>query len=154
MDRTDLFEQFHALRRSLVLIFAELPEEDWRPRDDMRSLWEVANHLAQVPSIDTLIARGMDEATVHRAQEVAAVRSTEALLTQWDRGVTELEAFYGGLTEAEFEEQLGTAFYGHSAAFKTWLLETVTHCHHHRAQLFNYLREFGLPLNGFAYLYA
>lgn len=156
MDRLDLYEQFSAMRRSLALIFAELPSvtEDYRPRDNMRSAWEVANHLAQIPAIDSAIASQKSQEVVQALEHELACNQPDQLLAVWDHGIEELEAFYDGLTLDAFENSTGKAFYGHEDLYKNWLLSTLTHSHHHRAQLFNYLREMGKPLNGFVYLYA
>lgn len=156
MNQQDLFDQFNALDRSLKLLLPELPsqENDWRPRENMRSLWELANHLAQAPAIGVSIAKGDSESVVHGREVELNRTSVDGLLSVWEQGINELKSYFGALSQEDFENMTTTAFYDYTAPAKTWLLETLTHVHHHRAQLFNCLKESGRDLDGYDYLYV
>ena len=155
MNQHDLFEQLHALRRSLVKILPQLPAcaEDWRPRENMRSCWELANHLVSIPATDTVIAQEKDQPAVQAKETGREATTVEGLDGVWDQGMEELIAHYSALPPDQFESLETTSFYGHKAVAKTWLVETVTHVHHHRAQLFTYLKLMGRPVDMF-YLYS
>lgn len=156
MNQQDLFDQFDALDRSMKLLLPQLPphEADWRPRENMRSIWELANHLAQAPAIGTSIAKGDSESVVQGRESELTRTTVNGLLSVWEEGINELKSYFGALSQEEFETMTTTAFYDYTAPAKTWLLETLTHVHHHRAQLFNYLKESGKDLDGYDYLYV
>ena len=155
MNQKDLFAELDALRRSLAKLLPELPprSEDWRPRENMRSLWELALHLVQIAAVDTLIAQERTQAEV-RALEAELVASTpEGLLAIYDRGVEEAKRLFDPMSAADFEGRTSKAFYGHAMPAKGWLLEIVTHSYHHRAMLFTCLKLHGRPVD-MSYLYV
>lgn len=151
MHQQDLLKALTQLNGSLEELFAQIQPEhlEWRPRENMRSVLELANHLAQVPGIDLTILQGATQQEV-RALEASLHRSNPAeLIHVWRSGLGAVAEFYGGLTPEQFEQQTGTAFYGHSAPLSEWLLEIITHAYHHRAQLFTYLKQLGRPVDMF-----
>lgn len=151
MNQQDLMKALTQLNGSLEELFNQIQPEhlDWRPHEHMRTVMELANHLAQVPSIDLKILQGGTEAEV-RALEGSLRRSTPAELVHvWRAGVGAVAEFYGGLSAEQFESQVGTAFYGHAMPMSEWLLEIITHGYHHRAQLFTYLKMLGRPVDMF-----
>ena len=151
MNQQDLMKAVTQLNGSLEELFAQIqPDQlDWRPHENMRTVMELANHLAQVPSVDLKIMQGGTEAEV-RALEASLRRSSPSELTHvWRSGVGAVAEFYAGLTPEQFETQVGTAFYGHAMPLSEWLLEIITHAYHHRAQLFTYLKMLGRPVDMF-----
>lgn len=155
VNQEDLFAELHSLRRSVAKLLPEIPphSEDWRPQDNMRSAWELANHLVQIPAIDVLICREEPQEVVRARESSLQASTVEGLLAVWDLGLAEAVAHFGSLSPAEFDSLETTAFYGHKMAAKAWLLEIVTHTHHHRAQLFTYLKLKGRPVH-MGHLYA
>jgi uncharacterized damage-inducible protein DinB len=151
MHQQDLLKAVTQLNGSLEELFAQIqPDQlDWRPHENMRTVMELANHLAQVPSVDLKIMQGGTEAEV-RALEASLRRSSPAeLIHVWRSGVGAVAEFYDGLTAEQFSTQVGTAFYGHAMPLSEWLLEIITHGYHHRAQLFTYLKMLGRPVDMF-----
>ncbi len=155
MNQQDLFSELDALRRSLARLLPELPPkaEDWRPRENMRSLWELAHHLVQIPATDTLIAKEAAQAQVRALEAELSAQTPEALLAIYDRGVQDARRHFGPMSPADFEGKLTKAFYGHSMPAKGWLMEIVTHTYHHRAMLFTCLKIHGRPVD-MSYLYV
>lgn len=155
MDQKDLFAELEALRRSLAKLLPEMPPhaEDWRPHEQVRTAWELANHLVQIPAVDTAIAQEKAQPEIQQLERELIATTVDGLLAVWDRGVADATAYFGDLSPAAFETQETTAFYGHRMAQKAWLLEIVTHTYHHRAQLFTYLKLKGRPV-GMGHLYA
>jgi uncharacterized damage-inducible protein DinB len=155
MNQETLLKVLTQLNGSMEELFAQIQPEhtEWRPRENMRSMLELANHLAQVPTVDLKIMQQGTEQEV-RALEVSLHRSNPAeLIHVWRSGLGAVVEFYGTLTPEQFDQQMGTAFYGHSAPLSEWLLEIMTHSFHHRAQLFTYLKQVGRPVDMFT-LYA
>lgn len=151
MNQQDLMKTLTQLNGSLEELFAQIqPDQlDWRPRENMRTVMELANHVAQVPSVDLAILQGGTEAEV-RALEGSLRRSSPAELVHvWRSGLGAVAEYYGTLTPEEFETKVGTAFYGHAMPMSEWLLEIITHAYHHRAQLFTYLKMLGRPVDMF-----
>lgn len=147
----DLLKGLSQLTGSIEELFSQIQPEhlDWRPRENMRTLMELANHLAQVPAVDRLILKGATEAEV-RALEVSLRRSSPGELAEvWRSGLQEASAYFDSLTPEQFQTEVGKAFYGHAAPMHEWLLEIITHSYHHRAQLFTYLKLLGRPVDMF-----
>ncbi|MCB1186631.1 DinB family protein [bacterium] len=143
-----LNELEHVLRNCRNII--ELIEPDdlgFRPAANMRTLEELVNHLAQIPAIDLLIMRGAEEAEVQDREKKMFARSRDDLFKNMERGSRDMTRFMEGLTFDEFENGNGVAFYGRSQTYQQWLLETVTHIYHHRAQLHMYLKIKGYPVD-------
>lgn len=155
MDQKDLISEMQTLRRSLVKLLPELPSqaEDWRPRENMRSVWELATHLVQIPAIDLLILRQGSQAEVQALEAKLTAATPEGLLAIFDEGLAAVERYYGAVAAGEFEARIATAFYGHGMPLKAWLLEIVTHTYHHRAMLHTYLKLMGRPVD-MSYLYC
>ncbi|HWI65403.1 MAG TPA: DinB family protein [Symbiobacteriaceae bacterium] len=155
MNQQDMLIEMQFLRRSLARLLPELPPytEDWRPRENMRSVWELATHLVQIPAIDLLILREGTESEVKSLE--ARLRSTTpaGLLAIFDEGLAEVERHFRGMPPEEFEEKIATSFHGFGMPVKAWLVEIVTHSHHHRAMLHTYLKLMGRPVDQ-SYIYC
>ncbi|HWI53072.1 MAG TPA: DinB family protein [Symbiobacteriaceae bacterium] len=151
MHQQELMKALTQLNGSLEELFAQIQPEhlEWRPRENMRTVMELANHLAQIPSIDLKIMQSGTEAEV-RALEGELHRSSPGELVHvWRSGIGAVGEFFGALSQEQFETQVGTAFYGHAMPMSEWLLEIITHAYHHRAQLFTYLKMLGRPVDMF-----
>lgn len=155
MNQQDLFAELRSLRRSLAKLLPELPArgQDWRPRDGMRTVWELATHLVQVPAIDTLISQAAPQKDVQVREKSLSANDAAGLLAVYDAGLSEAERHFSAMSAEEFEGTVTTAFYGHSMPAKGWLLEIVTHVHHHRAMLYTCLKLMGRPVD-MSHLYA
>lgn len=112
----------------------------------MRNLIELANHLAQIPSIDTAIFRGLPEEDIQRTERELWSDDVAAMKGVLRAGYEELHRFMEKLTVSEFETGSATAFYGRTQTYAQWLLEVITHLYHHRAQLYTYLKLAGAPV--------
>ena len=149
MNQQHLLEGLNSVGPSAERLFSLLPADklEWRPRENMRTLMEVANHLAQVPAIDLFILEGASQEAVQERERELRRAAPAELAAVWRGGVGAVSAFYGGLSDTEFMTREGKAFYGHVAPLWSWLLDIITHSYHHRAQLFTYLKELGLPVD-------
>jgi uncharacterized damage-inducible protein DinB len=113
----------------------------------IRSLLELANHIAQIPQVDMAIMRGLSEEEVGKLERDLWSREPKDLARLMREGLTELNRYMEQLSMSQFEAGSGTAYYGRTQTNCAWLLEVVTHLYHHRAQLFTYLKLLGYPVD-------
>jgi len=133
---------------SRLLALVKPDDLDFRPNEKVRSLRELGHHLAQIPAVDLAIMRGLKQEEIH-AEEDRLTREAEerALPAGWvgvlGGGAKDLGRFMETLSMHDFEAGSGSAFYGRTQTYAQWLLETITHLYHHRAQFFGYLKQLG-----------
>lgn len=148
-----LYHELELAIRTTKRLLSKIKAEDWnyRPRDNMRSLQELAHHLVLVPITDLAILQEKTEEEVHQyCKEIDGVTDAEELSKKMDLGYQALRTYMDGLSEEDFLHKQTKAFYldfGKSQA--AWLTEIVTHTFHHRAQLFNYLKQLGYDVTMF-----
>lgn len=130
-----------------LLEMAKVEHLDYRPKENMRSLRELGNHLAQVPAVDLKIMRGVPESEVQKLEGSLMRDDPRDWCAVMREGVDELAHFVEHLTYDEYENGSGTAFYGRTQTYAQWLLEVVTHIYHHRSQFFTYLKLNGYNVN-------
>ena len=130
-----------------LLALARPEHHDWRPQEGMRTLAELANHLAQVPAVDYRLLRGDTEEQVAALEQELKRDDAEGWCGVLQEGAAQLLQYYERLTLDQFENGSGTAYYGRTQTNAQWLLEIITHLYHHRAQLFVYLKLNGYPVN-------
>jgi uncharacterized damage-inducible protein DinB len=150
MDQHLLLGNLEWLTGSLHKLFALIEQDGgYRPRENMRTLLELATHLAQVPSIDLLILQGAPETAIRAREAELTSADPERIAQIWTEGVAAVKAHFAPMDATTFATTKGKAFYGHEATMAEWLLEIVTHTYHHRAQLFTYLKQLGRPIDMF-----
>ncbi len=147
--RSLLLTELERIAANVARMLALIKPEDfgYRPQDNMRTMLELANHLAQVPALDLRLIRGDKEPELVK-RESELTRDTGADLGEVLReGVRDMLAFYEHLSFDEYENGSATAYFGRTQTHAEWLLEVITHMYHHRAQLFMYLKLNGYPVN-------
>jgi len=156
MTPTSLKEHlFHELElgvRTTSRLLARVEPAQWafRPTERMRSLQELAEHLAALPAVDLLIAREGTEQDVRRLEaEYEAIGTDAAALAEaMRRGAEQAREYYGAMSDATFLTKETKPFYlDRRQPQAQWLVETTTHLFHHRAQLFQYLKQLGHKVN-------
>lgn len=147
-----LFEELELIVRTTTNLLAKVKPEDvaFRPQPDMRTLRELAEHLAAIPEVDLLILQE------HTAEEVRILeqRFTETEFSKLGAAMAEglkpLRQYMNTLTEEDFLHKKTTPFYlEHGTAQAKWLIEIVTHAQHHRSQLFTYMKMHGYEVSMF-----
>ncbi|GAA5346223.1 hypothetical protein PLACP1_23840 [Planifilum fimeticola] len=147
-----LLEELGAGVRTTKKLLARVRPGEWdfRPADNMRSLGELANHLAQIPLVDLAILQEKSEEEVRRLESEYASSDPEKLCEWMEEGFQSLCDYMRGLDEETFLTRTTKPFYAdHGSTQAKWLVEIVTHVYHHRAQLFQYLKQLGHPVNMF-----
>lgn len=67
-----------------------------------------------------------------------------------EKGYEQFKSFFTSMPDEEFLTKKTTPFYLETGMTQSrWLAETLTHIFHHRAQLFNYLKQLGYHINMF-----
>lgn len=144
-----LLNELERVAANSCRLFALIKPEHlgYRPREGMRSLAELGNHLAQVPTVDLRLLQGDDEGQIVELEKQLKREAPEEWIALLKEGAAELSRFIERLSINEFENGSGTAYYGRTQTHAQWLLEIITHLYHHRAQLFMYLKLNGYPVN-------
>ncbi|MDR6225748.1 DinB family protein [Desmospora profundinema] len=157
MEKTPVFRQTLLDELSLGIrttrhLLNQVEADDWeyRPREGMRTLLELAQHLCQIPAVDLAIMQEHSQTQVQELEVQLAADTAEKLGSIMERGFRELSDYMESLDPDTFLHHETKAFYAdHGTPQVRWLLEVVTHVFHHRAQLFQYLKERGHPVNMF-----
>lgn len=147
-----LYDELRLIVRTTSGLLRKIRPEDWsyKPVPTMRTLQELAEHLALVPGTDLLILKEQPETVVREYEAIYVKADAERLITAMEQGLRDLIAYMDGLTEEQFLTQLSTPFYlEHGSSQAKWLVEIVTHAQHHRAQLFSYLKQLGHEVSMF-----
>jgi uncharacterized damage-inducible protein DinB len=148
-----LFEELTLIVNTTAGLIRKISPEDWsyQPRENMRTLLELVQHLVAVPAVDLLILQEKSEDEARSLEAVFAEdRDAESMFKRMEQGFSELKSYMEDLSEEDFLHKKTTPFYlPHSTAQAKWLIEIVTHTQHHRGQLFTYLKTKGYEVNMF-----
>ncbi|TLS36118.1 DinB family protein [Pseudalkalibacillus caeni] len=158
MNQTKLFQEtlFHEMEvavRTIKGLLEKVEESQWeyKPANNMRTLKELAQHLVAIPRTDLAILKESSEEEVHRLNnEIEGLNGYRELSDELEAGLSLLKDYMGNLDDETFLTKKTKAFYAEEGATQIqWLTEILTHMFHHRAQLFNYLKQLGQPVNMF-----
>ncbi|MFT0802847.1 DinB family protein [Bacillus swezeyi] len=139
--------------RSTCLLLQKVKETDWsyRPADNMRSLKELADHLIAIPETDLAIMQEKKQSDITELEKrYGTLQSAEEMTAAMEKGYEQFKSFFTSMPDEEFLTKKTTPFYLETGLTQSrWLAETLTHIFHHRAQLFNYLKQLGYHINMF-----
>ncbi len=144
-----------ARQARFVLSKAEGMNLFYTPSDNLRALRDLANHLAQIPRIDTAIYSGEIE-TVEDAQALEKEltgSSVSEMVETFDNGLKYAKSFFQEMSEKNFHEAKLKPFYQKEGT-KTWpecLQEMTGHLAMHKMQLWMYLRISGKSVDMYTY---
>nr|WP_202078060.1 DinB family protein [Caldalkalibacillus salinus] len=139
--------------KSSTNLIKKVKEEHWdyQPADHMNSLRHLMWHLVSIPEVDLTIMQEKGEGDVRTIEGYyKRLETAEDLAEEMYKGFEKLKTYMTSLSDEAFLNKETTAFYsesGHTQA--TWLTETATHIFHHRAQLFNYMKQLDYDVNMF-----
>ncbi|MFW9986783.1 MAG: DinB family protein [Candidatus Odinarchaeota archaeon] len=150
----DSFE-LESTQARCVLNVAKDTNLKYTPKKDLRTLGELANHLAQVPLIDPSIFVGeLADVEQARAREQELKRTTIAdMLAVFDEGVESIKQRFTGMAEEEFFAKTLKPFYetGEARSWANFLPDIITHIAMHKMQLWMYLRLAGVKVDMMTY---
>lgn len=131
-----VFHQLELIISSSGELISTIEESEWelRPTEGKFSIGELASHLALVCAADLYIANGATENDMRSFYESRMPTSKDQALAELGRSFDGLKSFYLPLNERQLLET-HAAYWGVSYSRFEWLLETLVHLTHHRAQL-------------------
>ncbi|TFG09643.1 hypothetical protein EU538_04335 [Candidatus Thorarchaeota archaeon] len=144
-----------ARQARFVLARAERASLSYAPSGNLRELRDLANHLAQIPRIDTAIYSG----EVERVEDAQALEknltsdSVSEMVTVFDKGLEHVKSFFQDMSEEEFVESKLRPFY-QAEGYRAWsecLQEMTSHLAMHKMQVWMYLRISGEHVDMYTY---
>ncbi len=155
--RNHLLDELELSVKTSEALIRKIRAEEWsyRPKENMRTLLELVRHLASVPASDLAIMQERSQPEVDVVEKSAdSLTDPDELAQRLRSNYEALRAYMESLSEDELLNKSTKAFYAdHGMVQIKWLIETVTHTFHHRAQLYNYLKQLGHELH-FVMLYG
>lgn len=148
-----LHELEHGVRTTKGLVSRITPEQwDYRPKENMRTLLELTHHLVMLPATDLAILQEKQGPEFEKIEgDIKPVTDPERLGELMQQSYEALRQYMLSLSEEDFLHKATKPFYADISNVQVkWLIEIVTHLFHHRAQLFNYLKELGHDVNMFS----
>jgi len=150
----EVFER-EANQAKVVLTAINKTPKDYIPKEGMRTLWELANHIAQIPLLDPNMY-SMKIANVEQAQaKEKELRSADlkGLLSIFDKGIKEVNKRFKNMTEKEFFAKNLKPFYetGPEKNWAYYMPEFITHISMHKMQLWMYLKLAGAKVDMMTY---
>lgn len=143
--RMQLLDELGWITANCCRMLEEIPEDAYSfcPQEGMRSLAQLANHLAQVPAVDLAIMQGGKEKEIQDLEASLSRSNPADWVALMREGKDSLYRYMDHLSLDQYENSSGTAFYGRTQTNAQWLLEVITHLYHHRSQLYLYLKLCG-----------
>ena len=150
----EMFERESAQVR-FVLEAAEKADSTFTPYEGMRCLIDLANHVAQIPTLDfkfyTKAFNAFEQ--VNEWEKKLNRSNIHDLLEVFDDGVKHIINHIKGLSDDEILKENLKAFYeeGPDKNWAHYLPEITTHLAMHKMQVWMYLRLAGLPVSMWTY---
>jgi len=138
-----------------VLAAARDTDLTFSPKDEMRPLIDLINHLAQIPLIDYKFFN-MDFDNFEQTKELEKDlhrNSIDEILAIYDHGIEYIKEHFSTLSDEQVLENNKKPFY-ESGPEKNWAhyLPTITtHLAMHKMQLWMYLKLAGAPVSMWTY---
>ncbi|MBN2228363.1 MAG: DinB family protein [Candidatus Thorarchaeota archaeon] len=134
-----------------VMTAATGSDLNFKPSDGMRSLFDVMNHLAEIPTIDlqfcSMQFNNFEE--VHAMEKELRRNTIDELLALYDEGMEAIHEFISKLSDDQLTENSLKPFdlEGPPRSWAHYIPEITTHLAMHKMQLWMYLRLAGAPVN-------
>ncbi len=150
----DMFE-YESAQARFVLSAAKDTDLSFTPKDEMRPLIDLTNHLAQIPIIDfKFFTKEFESFEQVRAMENDLRQDTiENMLTAYDQGIESIKEYISKLSDEQALENNMKAFYqdGPDKNWAHYLPEITTHLAMHKMQLWMYLKLAGAHVSMWTY---
>lgn len=147
--------EHEAQQARCVLAIIKDADLEFTPKEGMRFLGALANHLAQIPLLDpSMYAKEIADVKQAQVREKELNRDTlEEMLAVFDEGVEAVKNRFAGMSKKEFFAKTLKPFYEQGEA-KNWayyMPEVITHIAMHKMQLWMYLKLAGADVNMMTY---
>ncbi len=144
-----------AKQAKVVLEVARTADPKFSPKEGMKSVLELANHLAQIPNLDPrMYLKEIDSAESAQSWEKELNReSIEEVIKIFEKGIDHVNGMFKSMKDAEFLEKKLKPFYeqGDPKGWDYFMPEFITHIAMHKMQLWMYLKLAGMDVNMMTY---
>ena len=146
----------HEARQARVVIDAgRNAKSGFKPSEGMRTLEEIVNHLAEIPTLDPKFYSG-EFASVEDAQKMEKdlwCDDIDGALALFDEGIEGVIDGFEDMTDEQVLDENLQAFYekGPMHSWAYYLPEITRHIAMHKMQLWMYLKLSGLDINMMTY---
>jgi hypothetical protein len=144
-----------AQQARVVLMTAKSMDLNFVPKQGMRAMREVANHVAQIPSLDPAMycqeIKSIEEAQVFEKKLVRD--SVDEMAKIFDDGVNKVNARFSKMTDVQLMKETLQPCYskGSPKSWAQYLPELTTHLVMHKMQLWMYLKLAGANVDMMTY---
>lgn len=147
--------EHEAKQARFVLSIIEEDQMEFVPKEGMRSLRNVANHLAQIPRLDiSFFTKEIEKIEQAQEMEKKLTRNTlKEMLEVFDDGVEYLTSHFESMSDEEFFKECLCPCYsqGPDRSWAYYLPEITSHMVMHKMQLWMYLKLAGADVNMMTY---
>lgn len=149
MSREVLLNELSFLHKNLNLYLNHLPGAhlNWRPAEGMFTLFELACHLSATASMRAAILAGEPDEAIFGWDVPLRQGAVQDLRSMLDEGFGRVLAQFRSYSDEEFTSLLIRSPWSPPVSPDRHALELITHIHHHRGQLHNYLRQLGVGVS-------
>ncbi|MHA1449460.1 MAG: DinB family protein [Candidatus Hodarchaeales archaeon] len=150
----ELIKVLENRRLGTLFILKMIPQNlwDWKPADDMKSMGDLANHLARDPIAMLAMFRGeITEETYQSAEKGLTLTDAPSLVKTYEKGLKELISYLEENIENAREKNLKLFYRESPTSLYSEVFEMIGHQWFHLGQLFTYLRINGVKVNMGAY---
>lgn len=138
-----------------VLATANEIDPKFSPKEEMKPLIDLANHIAQIPFVDYKLFN-MDFSNLEQAQKAEKdlhKDSIDELLVVFDNGIKYIKEHFSKLSDDQVLEKNKRPFYekGPEKNWAHFLPTIVTHLAMHKMQLWMYLKQVGASVDMMTY---
>ncbi len=134
-----------------VLTSVKDVDMQFTPMDSLRTLVELANHLAQIPLLDfnCYTKKFQDFEQVHEMEQQLKSEDIEGMLKVFDKGIEIIKEHISALSNDQALEENLRAIdeQGPNRNWAHYLPEIATHLAMHKMQLWMYLKLAGVPVS-------
>ncbi|MFX1532974.1 MAG: DinB family protein [Promethearchaeota archaeon] len=150
-----LIDMLKHRRKGILFVLKMVPEKlwDWKPEHSMRSVAELANHLALSPLSMLELLRGelKDGEAFMKLEKDNMASNSHELTKVYEQSLSKLILFLEEHIEDAHEEKIKLFYQDHLTSIYTEIFEEIGHEWFHLGQLFTYLRQKGVPIDMGAY---
>ena len=143
--RSLLTDQLAFLHKNVHVYLGRFPGEDrlgWRPAPEFFTLFELGAHLCAAPAFTAAVLRGEADEEIFKWDVPIRQGTADDLGRLLDEAMAACRDALARFDADAFMMAEAPSPFGAATPAKH-LLDLVTHMHHHRGQLHNYLRALG-----------
>jgi uncharacterized damage-inducible protein DinB len=150
----NVFEHEAKQARAVITAIQDI-DMKYTPKKGMRTLNELANHLAQIPFMDpSMYSREIADMEQARLREKELNRTQTAdILAVFEEGIQAVKTRFAGMSKQDFFAETLKPFYlqGPDKNWAYYMPEFITHIAMHKMQLWMYLKLSGAQVNMMTY---